>query len=339
MWLNPAAAYITASQRRAHAESRRCCGLTKKYALCNNNPGGNYRYCWRHGGQAAHANVGAAPGAEAPQRAVVRERMREFERMQRESEGRSQDTHDQWAREEQRRREEAHARAEREEEERQRAREEQQQQEQRARQEEERAQQEEERAQRERFHRENDWQWSYQRQRPPPRNPGQGARQAEEERERQQEQARREQEQARRAEAERQRRQATEDQDPQFRARCLQRYLDKCEIFDKTVFSSRSPNNFSLIPWPVILRVEGTVSPGDITPENVRLFFDSTALRRFKTEREIKVILKNTARRFHPDRFSPNRPVVGSIHDLEARRAVTEAVDVVIKTVNVCRGV
>ncbi|KAJ7036272.1 hypothetical protein C8F04DRAFT_1095932 [Mycena alexandri] len=336
MWLNPAAARITASQRRAHAESRRCCGLTLKYALCNNNPGGNYQYCWRHGGQAAHANVGAAPGAEAPQRAVVRERMREFERIQRESEARGQDARDQWAREEQRRREQARARAEREEQERQRAREEQQrwrrEREQQARQE------EEERAQRERFRRENDWQWSYQRQRPRPRNPGQGARQAEEERHRQQEQARREQEQARRAEAERQRRQATEDQDAQFRARCLQSYLDKCEIFDKTVFSSRIPNNFSLIPWPVIPRVGGTVSPGDITPENVRRFFDSSALRRFKTAREIDVILKNTARRFHPDRFSPNRPVVGSIHNLEARRAVIEAVDVVIKTVNVCRG-
>ncbi|KAJ7755442.1 hypothetical protein B0H16DRAFT_1315627, partial [Mycena metata] len=102
--------------------------------------------------------------------------------------------------------------------------------------------------------------------------------------------------------------------------------------FDSTVFSSKNPNSFSLVPWPVISRVEGTVSPGDITPENVRRFFDSTALRRFKTEREIDMILKNTVRRFHPDRFSPNRPVVGSICDLEARRAVTEAVEVVIKT-------
>ncbi|KAJ7168565.1 hypothetical protein C8R46DRAFT_1217963 [Mycena filopes] len=50
-WLDPRAARITPAQRRAHAESRRCGGLTKKYEQCNNNPGGYYSYCWLHRGQ------------------------------------------------------------------------------------------------------------------------------------------------------------------------------------------------------------------------------------------------------------------------------------------------
>ncbi|KAJ7755430.1 hypothetical protein B0H16DRAFT_1828633, partial [Mycena metata] len=99
-------------------------------------------------------------------------------------------------------------------------------------------------------------------------------------------------------------------------------------------FSSKSPNSFRLIPWPVIPRLDGSVTPADITPRNIRLFFDSSVLKQFKTPRAIEVILKNTARRFHPDRFNELRPVVGSICDWEDRMAVKQAADVVIKTIN-----
>ncbi|KAJ7704732.1 hypothetical protein B0H16DRAFT_1482472 [Mycena metata] len=35
MLADPKARFITAEMRRAHTEERRCCGLTKKYQLCN----------------------------------------------------------------------------------------------------------------------------------------------------------------------------------------------------------------------------------------------------------------------------------------------------------------
>ncbi|KAJ7513108.1 hypothetical protein B0H11DRAFT_1684496, partial [Mycena galericulata] len=81
------------------------------------------------------------------------------------------------------------------------------------------------------------------------------------------------------------------------------------EIFDATAFSASNPNAFARVPWPVFPRLDGSVRVGDVSPGNVRLFFDAGRLRSFKTVREIDVILKNTARRFHPDRFSGNRPV------------------------------
>ncbi|KAJ6514332.1 hypothetical protein C8R47DRAFT_935838, partial [Mycena vitilis] len=79
--------------------------------------------------------------------------------------------------------------------------------------------------------------------------------------------------------------------------------------FDATIFSPKNPNRFARIPWPVIPRLNGTVSPADVTPENVRRFFNAGKLRGLKSAREIDLILKQAARRFHPDRFSVNRPV------------------------------
>jgi branched-subunit amino acid aminotransferase/4-amino-4-deoxychorismate lyase len=78
------------------------------------------------------------------------------------------------------------------------------------------------------------------------------------------------------------------------------------------------------------------LSPGDITPENIRRFFDSSKIQRFKTvptAREIDVILRNTVRRFHSDRFSAKRPVVWTIRDPADRNAAIEAAEIVTKTV------
>ncbi|KAJ7352202.1 hypothetical protein DFH08DRAFT_693428, partial [Mycena albidolilacea] len=106
-------------------------------------------------------------------------------------------------------------------------------------------------------------------------------------------------------------------------------------------FSEKDPNTFSRVPWPVFPRPDGAVlSPGDITPENIRRFFDSSKIQRFKTvptAREIDVILRNTVRRFHPDRFSAKRPVVWTIRDPADRNAAIEAAEIVTKTVNAFR--
>jgi hypothetical protein len=308
------------------------------YALCRNNPGGNFEFCWRHGRQRPLPNVGAAAGPEPPQTAVVRERMREFERIRCESEAREYEARDRWAREEQRRREQERARAEREQEERQRQREQQW----RQYQEQEQRRQQEERERREQQQRQEEshrqWQRSYQRQRRyRARNAEESARPSAEEQRRRDQQ----QEQARRAEAEReQREQARRATEDQLRARILQHYLDASAEFDQTIFSAQNPNHFARVPWPVFRRPDGTVRPGDVTRENVLRFFDVSRMRRFtgKTAREIDVILKNTARRFHPDRFSVNRAIVGSIRDLQDRNAVIQAAEIVIQTVNGLRG-
>ncbi|KAJ6578172.1 hypothetical protein B0H19DRAFT_1062709 [Mycena capillaripes] len=338
LWLHPAVADITPEERREHAEGRRCCGLTKKYALCNNNPGGNFRFCWRHGGQRPVAGLGPALGSEPPQTTALRELFREFNRIQADSEADAQDARDRWARDEQRRREQERERAERKRQDRQRQREKEERRQQREQ--EQRQQQEQERARREQQQEDSRGeQWhrsSYQRQRRyKTHNANRSGRQSGEEQQRreqqqQQQQQQREQEQTRRAEAEHQRR----EQDVEFRTRILQRYVDVSVIFDQTIFSATDPNTFARIPWPVIPLSDGTVNPSDITPENVRRFFDRSKLR--FTTRQVTNILKNTARRFHPDRFSVNRAVISSIRDLRERNTVLQAADVVIKTVTVC---
>ncbi|KAJ6586525.1 hypothetical protein DFH09DRAFT_1274933 [Mycena vulgaris] len=263
VWLNPAAARISAAERRAHAEQRRCCGLTKMNALCRNNPGGNFLFC--------PVEVGPAPGPETPQRAVLRARMREFQRMKAEAEADVRRWH-----------EEARARADREEKQwRQRREEEQRQQRDRPW---ERAQQEE-----------PQWEWhqsSYQRRRREETRGAGGAeeraRQAREEERRREDEQRQEQEEANER-ARRQRRdgerRAGAEQDLRMRPQLLERYLKEAAVFDATIFSARNPNSFSRIPWPLFPGRDDTVRIGDVTPANVRMFFDAKDIRNFKTAR------------------------------------------------------
>ncbi|KAJ6468267.1 hypothetical protein C8R45DRAFT_875860 [Mycena sanguinolenta] len=291
MWLG--ATHISAAERRIHAEGRRCCGLTKKNALCRNNPGGNFMFCYLHGGQRPVEGLGPAAGPEPPQTAVVRERMREFFRIQRESAAREDDARARWAREEQGRRERAREEAEREQRRREQAREE---------------------AERER-RRQQESQWRQQQQE-------------------QQERAKRERQRQEESERARER----EEQNFEVHAKILQSHLDASAAFDATTFSRTNPNSFARVPWPVFPHRDGTVSLADITAENIRRFFDKQTIQRFKTERQLDIILKNTARRFHPDRFCANRDVVASIRDAGERNTVIQAAEVVIKTVNACRG-
>ncbi|KAJ7203801.1 hypothetical protein GGX14DRAFT_647966 [Mycena pura] len=108
MWAHPRVARISAADRRVHAESRLCCGVTLKYALCGNKPGGSFRFCHLHGGQ--HLNdVGSATGPEPPQTSIIRERVRQFHRIRHESQAREYEERE---RAEQRRRELARERAE-----------------------------------------------------------------------------------------------------------------------------------------------------------------------------------------------------------------------------------
>ncbi|KAJ7203809.1 hypothetical protein GGX14DRAFT_698911 [Mycena pura] len=127
MWLHPRVSLISAAERRAHAESRLCCGLTKKYALCRRNPGGNFRFCYLHGGQQP-LNVGAATTPEPQPTSIIRQRMLEFHRIQRESQAREYEARDRLALAEQRcrelEREQAETRREEQEQEQRRAREE-----------------------------------------------------------------------------------------------------------------------------------------------------------------------------------------------------------------------
>ncbi|KAJ7487935.1 hypothetical protein FB451DRAFT_1528807 [Mycena latifolia] len=332
VWL--AATHISAEERRIHAEGRRCCGLTKRNALCRNNPGDNFRFCWLHGGQQGPPGLGPAPGPETPERAILRRRMRELEQLRAESVAREQAQRDRWAREEERRREEVRARAEREAEERRQQREEEQEQQDRGG---------KQRPSQETPH----WEWyrrSYQRRRrQDPPSGDERARQAREEyrrSEQQREQQEREQEQAneraRRAQEERRREadsRASEEQDLRLRAR-FEHHRTECGIFDQTNFSTRNPNSFSRIPWPVFSHPEGAVRIGDVTSEKILIFLDSTKLRNFLTERQLDIFVKKIAWRFHPDRFSPNRPVVSTILNTTERDAVIDAAEVVIKTIN-----
>ncbi|KAJ7116225.1 hypothetical protein C8R43DRAFT_1154953 [Mycena crocata] len=329
VWLHPRAAHISPAERQMHAESRRCCGLTKMDLLCNNNPGGNYRFCWRHGGQQG-PRVRPARGPETAQRGVLRERFREFWWLKDESEGRGQESRDEWARNQQRRRERERERAESEQQE-------------RRRQQQQRDQEyEQERARSQRRQEEyTQWEYqqrSYQRQRP---EETRNARERAQDEQRRREQRQREQEEAnersRRA-YEQQSRRAGEQQSNQLRGKILERYLKNSDAFDATAFTTNNPNTFSRIPWPVLARTDGTIRVEDVTAENIRRFFDANKMRSFKTPRERDMILKKTAHRFHPDRFSANRPVIATIRSLRERNAVIEAADIVIKTVNGCRS-
>ncbi|KAJ7785172.1 hypothetical protein DFH07DRAFT_786873 [Mycena maculata] len=317
VWLHPAVSRITAAERKAHAEARLCCGLTKMYALCRNRTAGTFLFCWRHGQQRVPATVGAAPGPEPPQRAIIRERAREFQRIRDESRAQDQRARDRWAQEEQERREQARERAEREQEERR------QRQQQREAEDEERRQQHQERERSERAEQERAWQEqhrrSYQRQwrdrTRRDRERAQGA--GEEQRHREQQERAQENERARGGAAGRA---GEEPADVRTRGTLLQNHLTASAKFDNTLFSPNNRNTFSRIPWPIFPRPDGTIR-----------------MRTFKTAREIDVILKNTVRRFHPDRFSANRFVVSSIQDPWERSAALEAAKVVSQTVNACR--
>ncbi|KAJ7078304.1 hypothetical protein B0H15DRAFT_538267 [Mycena belliarum] len=330
VWLN--ITHISSEERRAHAEGRRCCGVTKKNALCRNNPGGNYQFCWLHGRQRGPSNVAPRPffGVDSPERAIIRARMRELERLAAESGRRERAARDRWAQEEQQRREEARARAERDAEEHRRQRE------------------EEQRQQEERWHApppdpRSEWyeyQRSHQRQRR--RNTRASGGHSHEEQRRQRDDRHEQQHSAQeRARAEQEEQAARAAQDLQ-RGPILERYLIACATFDATQFSARNPNSFANIPWPVFARADGTVRVGDVTPANICFFFDANKMRRYKTPRERDVIVKRVAWRFHPDRFSVSRAVVATIGDLIGdaveRRAVVDAAEVVIKTVNGMRS-
>ncbi|KAK6996701.1 hypothetical protein R3P38DRAFT_3287510 [Favolaschia claudopus] len=279
MWLR--ASYITAAQREAHATSRRCCGLTKQYALCRNNPGGNFSYCWRHGDQAAF-DVGPAPEPEPPETAIIRERMREFFRLWRRSEEAAQEARYQ----EQRRRERARERAEREEQERRREREE------RWSQEEQNTKHD--RSQQQHQRQQSGWWGSFfqnedgyassdtgyarreeqQRREEKQRQEEQQAREEQRRREQREEKEREQRRREQKREQERARAQsARQEQDPQFHVTALQNFFAQSAAFDTTVFSDKNRNSFSRIPWPVFRRADGTVHPRDITPENIRRFW------------------------------------------------------------------
>ncbi|KAJ7114162.1 hypothetical protein C8R43DRAFT_851645, partial [Mycena crocata] len=79
--------------------------------------------------------------------------------------------------------------------------------------------------------------------------------------------------------------------------------------FDATDFSTSNPNTFARIPWPVFPRPDGTIRVEDVTAENIRLFFDAERMQGFGNTSQRDGYLKRAAHRFHPDRFSTNRPV------------------------------
>ncbi|KAK7055675.1 hypothetical protein R3P38DRAFT_3170350 [Favolaschia claudopus] len=223
MWLR--ASYITAAQREAHATSRRCCGLTKQYALCRNNPGGNFSYCWRHGDQAAF-DVGPAPEPEPPETcdytrayAGVLSSLAAFGR------GGAGGTIS-----EQRRRERARERAEREEQERRREREE-------------RRRQEEQNTKHDRSQQQRpapairmvgrEQQRREEKQRQEEQQAGEEQRRREQREEKEREQRRREQKRAQeRARAQ----SARQEQDPQSHITALQNFFAQSAAFDATVF-------------------------------------------------------------------------------------------------------
>jgi hypothetical protein len=117
----------------------------------------------------------------------------------------------------------------------------------------------------------------------------------------------------------------------------LQSYLAKCVAFDTLTFSTNEPNSFGRIQWPVLVHPDKIVL-ADITADKVVAFCDrSTWENMGKIDKEIELILKRIAYRFHPDRFNRGRAVVRTIPSSSERELVVEAADIVIKSVNNCR--
>ncbi|KAJ7755449.1 hypothetical protein B0H16DRAFT_1458538 [Mycena metata] len=333
MQLNSKAKSITAEERREHTEGRRCCGLTKKYQLCQTSSDGKYMYCGCHHDQSIHFNMDTSPGPEPREQALLyRESVAQAPggayprrtaqvcsggaRAARTAQARTRACSG--------RARAAGAGAMRSAG---------------------RAKQADSSSTSARTTLGSSCISANSPIMPPTarvrqqesgdssKSVGKGIT-----RRAQQEEAHRAEQQARWADAEHQQREAVqrarEEEETALRAKYLQDHLKASEIFDGTTFSSKSPNSFRLIPWPVIPHLDGSVTPADITPRNICLFFHSSVLKQFKTPRAIEVILKNTARRFNPDRFNEPRPVVGSIRNWEDRMAVKQAADVVIKTIN-----
>ncbi|KAF8163943.1 hypothetical protein K438DRAFT_1775839 [Mycena galopus ATCC 62051] len=224
---------------------------------------------------------------------MARERMREFFRIQRESEYQARD---QWARKEQRQHEQERARAEREEQDRQRWREQRRQ----------HQEQQEEGARREHDNRQSD-------------------------REQQRERAQN----------------TNQAQDFEFHTKILQRYLRNSTVFDGTAFSATNPNTFSRVPWPVFPRLDGTRFK---TAREINVILKN-AVRRFHEDRfranrpiissirNVGVILKNAVRRFHEDRFRANRPIISSIRNVGDREVVIQPAKIVVQTINAGRSI
>ncbi|KAJ7267906.1 hypothetical protein C8J57DRAFT_1614149 [Mycena rebaudengoi] len=90
--------------------------------------------------------------------------------------------------------------------------------------------------------------------------------------------------------------------------------------------------------WANIQDIPECEDANNITADKVVAFCDrSTWENMGKTDKEIDLILKRIAYRFHPDRFNRGRAVVRTIPSSSERELVVEAADIVIKSVNNCR--
>ncbi|KAJ7217509.1 hypothetical protein C8J57DRAFT_1254937 [Mycena rebaudengoi] len=90
--------------------------------------------------------------------------------------------------------------------------------------------------------------------------------------------------------------------------------------------------------WANIQDIPECEDANNITADKVVAFCDrSTWENMGKIDKEIELILKRIAYRFHPDRFNRGRAVVRTIPSSSERELVVEAADIVIKSVNNCR--
>lgn len=89
---------------------------------------------------------------------------------------------------------------------------------------------------------------------------------------------------------------------PWNNARAIKHYRERCEIFDKLVFDKVTPITFDMTPWPVLKHpLELTIE--DITSENVEEFFNVALKHRYVPYEDLKLMIPQSAVRWHPDKW------------------------------------
>lgn len=102
----------------------------------------------------------------------------------------------------------------------------------------------------------------------------------------------------------------------------FRRYEEMSAAFDAAKFDENNPPDFYEIPWPVLFS-PCMLQPVDISWVAVEAFF-ATAVTRFRFKRnDYRLLVEQTHKRFHPDRWRA-RKVVKSLDGFPALREWTE---------------
>ncbi|KAJ3476834.1 hypothetical protein NLI96_g10885 [Meripilus lineatus] len=136
----------------------------------------------------------------------------------------------------------------------------------------------------------------------------------------------REREQERRHKAQREERWLRGPWTPQ---RALERYKALAESFDAAKYSAENPVDFWDIPWPVLHRPT-TFLAQDVDWSAVEAFF--SAAKSSMEGQDYTAFVEESHRRFHPDRWSARRVLLG-IRDNDIRQTMETAANTVAQVI------